>query len=1407
MSLGGVATASRREHRPYRYYQQAADEALMNVFVAAATDTASADVTQRALVKMFCGTGKSLLMRQATVLRNQPLVVYVFPTLHLVDQFCSDYLFDVAATSVLRVSSDLHSDSTTNPEDIRQFLRNQDKEDVADVVSQKIVCVTYQSYNTLLTVFEEEDRYIDVCVYDEAHHAVGAVSQTLIFRPPCRTETRCRRQVFFTATPKNANGVVMYDRHGDPDKNQCGVLAFEYTYLQALADGFVKPFEIRLDLFMENDNRCIYEAIARAVLTTGNNRVLTFHADVHGDRNKSVHQFVNREAFTAAFHHVVETEFPHLRGHYQQEIIMKGLDATMSIPTRVEWLRHFDRTPDDQIFILASCETIGEGIDTKRANMCVFADPKSSYVKIIQNIGRIVRRVEGEDTPPSTVLLPCWVDRAKYEACGGDREKCDTVLREDMGETGNFNGILNVLSALRQEDEDLYEICLYYPRSYAPRELQENLRTQGYQVLETVGEGGLFETLDDMLEGELDEFDEMEEDETEEEWLQRVAENHNLCVEVHTNSLENPVERYNFSTGSEASSSSASSASEEEKEQDDTEGEDDDEEVEVESVPEKRTIRLLKTIPKRQLHSSTPSEDNDGDGTDDESCSADGDEEKEVVYQQVVPLDEISGKKNRKKVESGVGKQLRAPATRGKRLHVVSHNHPDVQVLWKIEGQLVNKLRSAVIDCEVVDTWQQKHDGVVAFVEKNGKLPSRHSKDDTEKKLGHWVSDQKINFKRNKGAMADPDKCSLWQAFMEKYPNLFANFDDRWRQTFENVRAFVVQHGKLPSQFSKDPVKKKWGKWIVNQNVNFKQNKEAMSDPDKRSLWQAFMKKYPTLFANFDARWTQSLADVRTFVVQYGKLPFRHAKDPVEKKWARWIDTQKGNFKQNKDAMSDPDKHDQWQAFTEEYPALFADFDDRWTQYLADVRTFVIQHGNLPSQHAKDPAEKKWARWITVQKRNFKQNKQAMVDPDKRDQWQAFIEEFPALLDLDERWHQTLAEVHRFVVQHGKLPSQCSKDPVEKKLVGWITVQKRKKKQSMADPDKRNQWQAFVETHPVLFADFDDRWCQTFENVRTFVVQRGKLPNSKAKDPVEKKWGKWINKQKVNFKQNKEAMADPDKRNQWQVFTEQFPALFASPSSRIRPTSNSTAKSATLQRQKLDKRKATDQSTNDNHNEDEPPETPQAKRQRTKSQLTDFHRRYLTMRSDTLGDHFRRNRAEFDEYHRVREENLQQFRLEDQTHYRIIQELDKLRTKPGDVKTVVDMGCGLAKIARHFQEAKNDPRFTFLNYDHVAFDPRWVTECDIAHLPLADHSVDICILSFALWGSNCKDYLKEAHRVLETHGTLYVIDSTKRWTEGEYIHEGKEADKLIPLLHDAGFRIVEQHIDKFCMFVCVGTRV
>ena len=77
-----------------------------------------------------------------------------------------------------------------------------------------------------------------------------------------------------------------------------------------------------------------------------------------------------------------------------------------------------------------------------------------------------------------------------------------------------------------------------------------------------------------------------------------------------------------------------------------------------------------------------------------------------------------------------------------------------------------------------------------------------------------------------------------------------------------------------------------------------------------------------------------------------------------------------------------------------------------------------------------------------------------------------------------------------------------------------------------------------------------------------------------------------------------------------------------------------------------------------------------------------------------------------------------------------------------------------------------------------------------------------------MWGSNCIDYICEANRILKKNysGKLYIIEPTKRWSEqdenGNMIPE-KEGMKLKDELEKNGFKIVEQSIEKFCMFVCI----
>ena len=85
-----------------------------------------------------------------------------------------------------------------------------------------------------------------------------------------------------------------------------------------------------------------------------------------------------------------------------------------------------------------------------------------------------------------------------------------------------------------------------------------------------------------------------------------------------------------------------------------------------------------------------------------------------------------------------------------------------------------------------------------------------------------------------------------------------------------------------------------------------------------------------------------------------------------------------------------------------------------------------------------------------------------------------------------------------------------------------------------------------------------------------------------------------------------------------------------------------------------------------------------------------------------------------------------------------------------------------------------------------------VVSRDIKNTRLEDYSVDIAILSLAMWGSNCKDYLEEAHRILDTGGTLLIAEAYKRWNK-DLDEQGKPINKLVKILKDNKFNIINNN--------------
>lgn len=135
------------------------------------------------------------------------------------------------------------------------------------------------------------------------------------------------------------------------------------------------------------------------------------------------------------------------------------------------------------------------------------------------------------------------------------------------------------------------------------------------------------------------------------------------------------------------------------------------------------------------------------------------------------------------------------------------------------------------------------------------------------------------------------------------------------------------------------------------------------------------------------------------------------------------------------------------------------------------------------------------------------------------------------------------------------------------------------------------------------------------------------------------------------------------------------------------------------------------------------------------------------------------------------------------------------------------MGCGDARLAQYFKkycteytkemeegddlidEDEEDPKITrpkSLNvivhsFDLVSTSPL-VTQASMDNVPLDSGSCDIVVFSLSLMGTNIKDYLLEANRILRNNGSLLIIEVASRFEE-------TSASKFNSLLESFNFKM------------------
>ena len=378
------------------------------------------------------------------------------------------------------------------------------------------------------------------------------------------------------------------------------------------------------------------------------------------------------------------------------------------------------------------------------------------------------------------------------------------------------------------------------------------------------------------------------------------------------------------------------------------------------------------------------------------------------------------------------------------------------------------------------ESWKDNLQKVKNFIIENKKTPNSTDKDEEERRLNSWLSNQNMNYKKQKYTLWNYPECKkLWEEFIndELFKDYFMTEQEKWKDNLQKVKEFIIENKKRPNSKAKDKEENIMGKWLSNQNnMNYK-NKEGTvwNYPECKKLWEEFINDelFKEYFITYQEIWKEYLQKVKEFIIKNNRRPTSVAKCAKEKILGCWLNQQNIKYKKKEGTVcKEPECKKLWEEFKNNhcFKELIMTYEEIWKDKLQQVKQFIIENNKRPSEGAKDEEENIIGKWLNHQNMNYK-NKEGTFckEPECKALWEDFIndENFKEyLMTKQEIWKDKLQQVKHFIIKNNKRCSNGAKDEEEKRLGTWLSHQEENYKKNRGsvwkDPECKKLWEEFI---------------------------------------------------------------------------------------------------------------------------------------------------------------------------------------------------------------------------------------------------------------------------------------------------------------------------------------------------------
>jgi hypothetical protein len=217
------------------------------------------------------------------------------------------------------------------------------------------------------------------------------------------------------------------------------------------------------------------------------------------------------------------------------------------------------------------------------------------------------------------------------------------------------------------------------------------------------------------------------------------------------------------------------------------------------------------------------------------------------------------------------------------------------------------------------ELWMDNYNRVLEYITTHNRLPSKSDKDENIQKLGLWISRQKQLYNKKQDIMKNEELRIIWDQFILKYLILFRTNEEIWYDKLNQLKTYIENNQKLPSNSDKDRDIKSLAQWIQRQKEIFQSQQQIMTFENIRKEWEQFTSKHILLFMTREELWRYKLKTLSEYIETYKKVPSIRDNDENVKKLAHFMYTQRETYKKNTKIMKDSLIRKEWEEFTIHY--------------------------------------------------------------------------------------------------------------------------------------------------------------------------------------------------------------------------------------------------------------------------------------------------------------------------------------------------------------------------------------------------------------------------------------------------------------------------------------------------------